>query len=102
MNNIVIQSLNPEKKNYRKKNTQNVCVKGQIKSEWIYEIINFPKPKNLKDFCPMYYKNSQGRNPSNFLVHFLEIDDFMNSFGLNLTFIVSTKPEFNLFLFALF
>ena len=34
--------------------------KGQIKSEWIYEIINFPKndPKNLKDFCPMYYKNS--------------------------------------------
>ena len=34
--------------------------KGQIKSEWIYETINFPKnePKNLKDFCPMYYKNS--------------------------------------------
>ena len=28
--------------------------KGQIKSEWIYEIINFQKndPKNLKDFCP--------------------------------------------------
>ena len=27
--------------------------KGQIKSEWIYEIINFLKndPKNLKDFC---------------------------------------------------
>ena len=48
--------------------------KGQIKSEWIYEIINFPKkdPKNLKDFCPMYYKNSQGRNPSNFLGNFLE------------------------------
>ena len=58
------------------------CDKGQIKSEWIYEIINFPKndPKNLKDFCPMYYKNSQGRNPSNFLGHFLEIDDFINSF----------------------
>ena len=55
------------------------CSKGQIKSEWIYEIINFPKnePKDLKDFCPMY---SQGRNPSKFLVHFLEIDDFMNSF----------------------
>ena len=36
--------------------------KGQIKSEWIYEIINFPNndPKYLKDFCPMYYKNSQG------------------------------------------
>ena len=39
--------------------------KGQIKSEWIYEIINFPKnePKNVKDFGPIYYKNSQGRNP---------------------------------------
>ena len=34
-------------------------------TEWIYEIVNFPKydPKN---FCPMYYKNSQVRNPSNF------------------------------------
>ena len=29
-------------------------VKGQIKSEWIYEVIDFPKYqlKNLKDFCP--------------------------------------------------
>ena len=47
-----------------------ISIKGQIKSEWISEIINSPKndPKNLKDFCPMYYKNSQGRNPSNFLV----------------------------------
>ena len=41
----------------------------------------------------MYYKNSQGRNqnsqgrnPSNFSVHFLKIDDFINSFWLNLTF----------------
>ena len=56
--------------------------KGQIKSEWIYEITNFSKndPKNLKDFCPMYCKNCQGRNPSNFWGHFLEIDDFTNSF----------------------
>ena len=63
--------------------------KGQIKSEWIYEIINFPKTKPiyLKDFCPLYYnKNSQVRNPSNFSVHFLEIDDFINSFWFNLTF----------------
>ena len=46
--------------------------KGQIKSELIYEIINFPKndPKNLKDFCPMYCKNSHGRNPLNFSGHF--------------------------------
>ena len=31
-----------------------VAAKGQIKSEWIDEIINFPKtdPTNLKDFCP--------------------------------------------------
>ena len=52
--------------------------KSQIKSKWIYEIIYFPKnePKNLKD----YYKNSQGRNPSNFSGHFLEINDFLNSF----------------------
>ena len=34
----------------------------------------------------MYYKNSQGRNPSNFPVHFLEIDDLINSFRLNMTF----------------
>ena len=34
----------------------------------------------------MYYKNSQSRNPSNFFVQFLEIDDFINSFWLNLTF----------------
>ena len=44
------------------------AVKGQINSEWIYEIINFSKndPKNLKDFCLMYHKNSQGRNPARF------------------------------------
>ena len=54
--------------------------KGQLKSERIYEIINFPKndPKHLKDFCPMYYKNSQGRNPPG--VIFWKIDDFINSF----------------------
>ena len=30
--------------------------KGQIKSEWMYEIINFPKydPTSLKDFCSMH------------------------------------------------
>ena len=43
--------------------------KGQIKSEWIYEIINFPKndPKNLKDICPKkFYSTEIGRNPSIF------------------------------------
>ena len=41
---------------WQPKNKKIVTNKGQIKSEWIYEIINFPKhdPKNLKDFCPMY------------------------------------------------
>ena len=31
-----------------------VFTKGQIKSEWIYEVIDFPNQqlKNLKDFCP--------------------------------------------------
>ena len=61
-----------------KPKSQNSVYKGQIKSEWIYEIINFPK--NLKDFCPMYCKISLGRDPSNFWGHFLEIDDFINSF----------------------
>ena len=66
-----------------------IFIKGQINSEWIYEIINFPKNnlKNLKDSCLMYYKNSQGRNPSNFSGHFLENVDFINSFWLNLTLI---------------
>ena len=56
------------------------CIKGQIKSEWIFQIINFPKnySKHLKDSCPMYYTNSQGRNPSNLSDQFLEIDDFIN------------------------
>ena len=30
-------------------------------------------PKILKDFCPMYYKNSQGRNPSNFCINFWKL-----------------------------
>ena len=32
--------------------------KGQIKSELIYEVIDFPnyQLKNLKDFCPESYK----------------------------------------------
>ena len=59
-----------------------IAIKGQIKSEWIYEIINFPKiaQNNSKDFCPMYYKNSQGKDPSNFSGQFLENDEFINSF----------------------
>ena len=42
--------------------------KGQIKSEWIYEIINFPKkndPKNLKDFCPITMAKTEIIYPKN-------------------------------------
>ena len=81
----------------------------QMKSEYIYEIIDFPKyhRKSFIDFCPenlfrlgmlcthlsrvnlriiktnhMYlvYKTFQGRNLSNFWVVFWKIDDFTNIF----------------------
>ena len=44
--------------------------KGQLKSERIYEIINFPKndPKNFKDFCP-----------ESFTVHRVEILQILKS-----------------------
>ena len=39
---------------FQKKKVMNEHPKGQIKSEWIYEVIKFPKQqlKTLKDFCP--------------------------------------------------
>jgi hypothetical protein len=53
----------------------------------------------------MYCKNSQGRNPLNSLGHFLKIDDFINSFWLNLTFrlgwFVNNKVFLNYFDFVL-
>ena len=60
--------------------------KGQIKSEWIYQIINFAKnePKiwrisalkhlHRAEILPIFWFN------------FCKIDDFINSFWLNLTF----------------
>ena len=88
--------------------TQAVHIKGQIKSEYVYEIIDYPKYHRnfLIDFCPesffrlgmlrthpsriiktnhMYlvYKSFQGRNLSNFsgVFFFLEkINDFTNTF----------------------
>ena len=82
-------------------NRTHMCIKGQMKSDCIYEIIDFPKYswKKLKDFCPeslfrlgiscthlskvtlriiktncMYlvYKTFQGRNLSNFFCDILE------------------------------
>ena len=83
---------------------------GQMKSECIHEIIDFPKyhQKSLIDFCPemlfrvgklcthldrvalkiiktyhMYlaYKTFQGRNLSHFLVVSWKIYDFINTFS---------------------
>ena len=103
------------------KRNKQICAKGQMKLEYIFEIIDFPKyrRKNLIDFCPgRFYRlgtcdlfwlfprqlylgecitylvwiNFQGRNLSNFLVVFWKIDDFINTFWLYLTF--STQKEF--------
>ena len=45
-------------------------IKGQLISEWIYEVIVSPKirTKNCQDFCP----STQGRNPDNFSFVFWE------------------------------
>ena len=46
--------------------------------EWWWKILKAPSEENL----PLL----QGRNPSNYLVHFWKIDDFIYSFWLKLTF----------------
>ena len=50
----------------------------------------------------MYYKNYQGRFPSNVSVNFFEIDDFINLFWLNLTFKKARKIWKNLPLVVMF
>ena len=56
-------------------------------NEFMKSSISKNEPKKLKDFCPeCFYSMYIGRNPSNFLVHIWKIDDFINSFWLNLTF----------------
>ena len=76
--------------------------KSHLNSEWIYEDINFPKykSKNLKDFALKVfiasfglleasqgsYKNFQGKILQIVWFVFWNIDDFINSFWLNLTF----------------
>ena len=90
-------------------------LKGQIKSECIYEIMVFPKyhRKNLIDFCPeslfrlgmicthlgrvalriiktyhiyLVYKTFQGRIYQIFSMVFWKINDFINTFWYYLTF----------------
>ena len=59
--------------------------KGQEISKAIFESINFPKfdPKNLKDFCPMYFRAGILQIS---WVKFWKIDDFKNCFQDLLTF----------------
>ena len=41
-----------------------IMTKGQTKSEWIYDVIDFLnyQPKNLKDFCPENLKSGRIKN----------------------------------------
>ena len=70
----------------------NLPVKGQIKSEWIYEIINFQKLTRkiwrISVLCTI--KTLRAKILQIFRVIFWKIDDFINSFWLNLTFTLST------------
>ena len=63
----------------------NMYFKGQIISEWIYEIINFPKndPKNLKDCCPTALRVLIAHRAEILQIFrdiFWKIDDFINPF----------------------
>ena len=53
-------------------NSELVTAKGQLISKANLKVFIWTKndPKNLKAFCPMFYENPQGRNPSNFSGHF--------------------------------
>ena len=68
---------------------QNKATKGQIKSEWIYEIINFQKMTRkiwrISEFLQYLHK---GRNQilQIFWAIFWQIGDFINPFWLHLTF----------------
>ena len=58
-----------------------------MRSEWIYEIINFlkndPKIWKISALCTV---KLSGQKSFKFSDHFSEIDGFINSFWLNLTF----------------
>ena len=97
------------------------ATKGQMKSECIYEIIDFPKYHQkflinfrlgmlhstessplriIKTNCMhLVYKTFQGRNPSKNLVVFWKINDFINTFWLHLT-CSALSSWFRLFLTA--
>ena len=72
---------------YDKSSSKGKCQvpKGQEISKAIFESINFPKfdPKNLKDFCPMYFRAGILQISG---VKLWKIDDFKNCFRDLLTF----------------
>ena len=58
--------------------------KGQLNSEWIYEVIVSPKmpTKNLKDFCPGSLLEGRAEILQIFGWHFGRNDDLLNSFWI--------------------
>ena len=62
---------------------EEVC-KGQLNSEWIYEVIVSPKmpTKNLKDFCPGSLLEGRAEILQIFCWRFGRNDDLINSFWI--------------------
>ena len=63
----------------------NLCtVKGQLNSEWIYEVIVSPKmpTKDFPDFCPGSLLEGRTEIWKNFGCHFGRNDDLINSFWI--------------------
>ena len=61
--------------------------KGQLDSEWIYEVIVSPKmpTKNYQDFCPGSLLEGRAEILVIFGWHFGRNDDLINSFWIQLT-----------------
>ena len=74
--------------------------KGQIISEWIYEVIVSLKirTKNCQDFCPHYTAVHRAEIRTIFRSYFGRNDDFINSFWNLLTF--TMVPQVELFSFV--
>ena len=72
---------------------QNNTTKGQIKSEWIYEIINFQKMtrKIWRISALRVFTVHRAEILQIFRVIFWKIDDFINPFWLNLIFSIQAK-----------
>ena len=61
--------------------------KGQLNSEWIYEVIVFPKKptRNLKDFCPGSWLEGRAEILQILGWHFWRNDDLKSSFWIWMT-----------------